>query len=1408
DNAPETDLTINLSNGQSITIVAGQTSGTVDFTTVEDSIPEEDEILNVNVSSTSGGNYEDLDISGATTSTTVVDDDVASATVSVDSVTADDVINATEAGGTVTVTGTTSGTLVEGDTISFDVNGTPYSTTVLSDGTWSVDVAGSDLAADTAFTVTADGTVSGTSAVTTDSTHMVLSVTDTSVDEGGLATVEDTSETVSGTFTVGAGEGISSVSIAGQSFTETELTATSGTPVVITAPDYGEITITGYDNITGIVSYEYSVTASQDHTLGDVSDSITISITDSLSNVTSDTLDINIVDDVPIAVNRTAVVGNEATSIAGELNVTSGDDIVDITFDAQTMPSLFAAGQEVVFDLDEALDTYVGTINGGTTEVVRMEVDISQNPPAFSYTSSSELIGEVSNATGIAEVTGGNSPLVTLIFEDSVTANQIMTAEVTAKDDLGNPLTVSTTATTIGKNIGADENILVNYGEDQVKSAEFTIDPKFSGDTMQYTVTGTDIGGNIVTTVVDVISTSKDPITVNIEPTNGMLYIDTIEFDQTVGITASLIVGPTSNIDYVNDINLEMDYTVTDVDGDTSSATMIVNIDSDNSDVVLQGTFIDGAVRGLHYETESGIIGTTGKDGEFSYLEGESITFSVGGVIVGTFDADDIAENGFVFLQDVAGVDRANLDDDAVVNMAIFLQSIDTNHNPYDGISIPPSIHKALEDQNIDLATATEEDVLNLIDIVHKNPVTEEEAMTHVYDMLVDYDAFTGEESAVVTDTMVTTSDHLLNASDDTITTQEDAVLIIEPSDLLENDINETDFNRAISSVDNAEHGTVEIDASGQIVFTPDANYNGEASFSYVTIDEGGGTDTATVNLTITTVNDLPVIDALSTQSLSEDGTLSGQITATDADGDTLTFSIADGADVPDGLVVNADGTYTFDASSYDSLDAGEVQNISVPISVSDGEGGIVQTILNIDLNGINNDLTYVSETAGFNNVVGYYEIDGDGNSVNGTVVIDDQNGMDGGTHLTDLDPGNYEFFIIANGANEVDSNTVVSFDEDGKLLLDGESASHPVYYTESDKNPDGEDHFVFTSDGNGGTTISIEDLPNLGDADFGDVVLHTNFEMENHVPISADLADASDTGVSNTDDLTADNTPTITGNTEAGAAVVITDAGGNIIGEGVADDHGDYNITTTELADGTQDLTVTATGGMGEVVTTTQTVTIDTAATITVDTEFIEGVTIELSNTGEGNLNSPGDSATFTLVEPNSTVDVDINSYKTGDDEAEVTITYTDGTTDTIDLDTFIDGSLNNEPTTVSISIDGKVISEVSITHTGDNSDAFKVSGASIESPNSLEIEGAVTNVEVGQTVDITITDSEGGTLTTTAEVQTDGTYSVSADVSSLADGDLNSNVTVTDIAGNIATDSEGEVIDVNTAPIAVDDA
>ncbi len=124
------------------------------------------------------------------------------------------------------------------------------------------------------------------------------------------------------------------------------------------------------------------------------------------------------------------------------------------------------------------------------------------------------------------------------------------------------------------------------------------------------------------------------------------------------------------------------------------------------------------------------------------------------------------------------------------------------------------------------------------------------------------------------------------------------------------------------SKVADALHGTVTIQSSGSFSYAPTtANYNGADSFSYKVND--GSLDSAVkdVNITVTSVNDAPVatFDSFAT---NEDTNFTGTLTATDVDGDTLTYAKV--GNVSHGtLTVNENGSFVYSpTANYNGTDS------------------------------------------------------------------------------------------------------------------------------------------------------------------------------------------------------------------------------------------------------------------------------------------------------------------------------------------------------------------------------------------------------------------------------------------------------------------------------------------------------
>ena len=276
------------------------------------------------------------------------------------------------------------------------------------------------------------------------------------------------------------------------------------------------------------------------------------------------------------------------------------------------------------------------------------------------------------------------------------------------------------------------------------------------------------------------------------------------------------------------------------------------------------------------------------------------------------------------------------------------------------------------------------------------------------------------------------------------------------------------------------------LNADGSYVYNPNGKFeslgtgeNGADSFTYTVSDGHGGTDTATVNLTITGVNDTPVA-VNDTGTTDENTTLTVNAANgvlkndTDVDGDTLTVSAVTGGTVgvqfglASGalLTLNADGSYVYNPNGkFESLGVGENGADSFTYTVSDGHGGTDTATVNLTITGVNDAPVAVNDTGTTDE--------------NTTLTVNAANGVL--KNDTDVDGDTLTVSAVTGGTVGVQfalaSGALLTLNADGSYVYNPNGKFEALGVGEN-----GADSFSYTvSDGKGGTDTATVNLTITG---------------------------------------------------------------------------------------------------------------------------------------------------------------------------------------------------------------------------------------------------------------------------------------------------------------------------------------
>ncbi|WP_170826634.1 Ig-like domain-containing protein, partial [Alteromonas confluentis] len=580
-------------------------------------------------------------------------------------------------------------------------------------------------------------------------------------------------------------------------------------------------------------------------------------------------------------------------------------------------------------------------------------------------------------------------------------------------------------------------------------------------------------------------------------------------------------------------------------------------------------------------------------------------------------------------------------------------------------------------------------------------------------------------------------------------------------------------------------------DAAGNATTATDNNGEIDTAAPTVTLDPQNTGNDATPTVSGTT--DLPVGETVS-------------ITVTDANGDAQTFTATvqpDGsfsADVPADM---ADGAYTVEVTASDA-----VGNTTTATDIN-GEIDTVDPTLTLDTQTLGNDATpTVSGTTdlpvGETVSITVTDANGDAQTFTATVQPD-------GSFSTDVpaDMADGPYTVDAT-ATDAAGNATTATDNNGEIDTAAPTITLDAQATGNDATPT----VSGTTDLPVGETVSITVTDSNGDAQTFTATVQPDGSFSADVPadmadgvytVEATATDAAGNATTATDnngeiDTAAptvtvdpqntgnDATPTVSGTTDLPTgetiSITVTDANGDAqIFTATVQPDGSFSADVpADIAEGAYTVEATATDAAGNTTSTTdnggvlntaapsltldpQSPDTDTTPTISGSTDLPAGDTVSITVT-----DANGDAQTFTAtVQPDGTFSADVpTALAEGAYTVEATATDASGNTATT---TEVGGEVDTTAPTITLDA-----------QTTGNDATPTVSGT--------------TDLPVGETVSITVTDANGDAQTFTATVQPDGTFS--ADVpADMADGAYTVEATATDAAGNAttATDNNGEI-------------
>ena len=510
-------------------------------------------------------------------------------------------------------------------------------------------------------------------------------------------------------------------------------------------------------------------------------------------------------------------------------------------------------------------------------------------------------------------------------------------------------------------------------------------------DSVNITLTGNDIDGDSITFSIDT------------NPSNGSLS----------GTPPNLIYAPDADYNgsdsftfIVNDGTVDsaaatVSITVNPTNDQPTATAQNLNTDEDNAlNITLAGNDIDGD--GLTFSVSTGpsngsISGTPPNityTPNTNFNGADSFTFVANDGTVDSAAATISITVNPINDQPTADAQNTSVDEDDSVNITL-------TGNDIDGDSITFSIDTNPSNGSL---SGTPPNLIYAPDADYNGS----DSFTFIVN-----DGTVDSAAATVSITVNPTNDQP-TANAQNLNTDEDNALNIT---LAGNDIDGDGLTFSVST--SPSNGSIS-GTPPNITYTPNANFNGADSFTFVANDGTVDSAAATISITVNPINDQPTADAQNV-NVDEDDSANITLTGNDVDGDGLTFSIVSGpsdgalSGTPPNLIYAPDADYNGSDSFTFIVNDGNLDSVAATVSITVAPTNDQPTANSQNLNTDEDNSLNITLSGG--------DIDGD--SLTFSVLSGPSNGSISGT------PPNIVYTPAAN-FNGADSFTFVA--NDGSL--------------------------------------------------------------------------------------------------------------------------------------------------------------------------------------------------------------------------------------------------------------------------------------------------------------------------------------------------------------------------------------